>query len=191
LALAICAVLCGARSYAAIAQWAKQRSQKQLQRLWCRHNEKKDCYEPPSEPTIRRLLQAIDAEAVDQSIYGWLSGLFCADAIAFDGKVLKGARNAQGSQLHLLSAVVHQQGITIAQKEVSCKTNEIPLAQPLLQPLDLTDKVVTADAMHTQKNLAVFLIEQKRAHYCFTVKGNQDNLKEDIATLDLKNNFPP
>ena len=191
LAIAICAVLCGARSYAAIAQWAKHRSEKQLKRLWCRHNDKKDRYEPPSEPTIRRLLQAIDAEVVDQTIYGWLSALFCSDAIAFDGKVLKGARTTDGSQLHLLSAVVHQQGITIAQKEVSSKTNEIPLARPLLQPLDLKDKVVTADAMHTQKDLAVFLVEQKHAHYCFTVKGNQDNLKEEIAALDLKKNFPP
>ena len=161
LAISICAVLCGTRSYVAIAQWAQHRTQKQLKRLWCRYNRKKDRYEPPSEPTIRRVLQSIDAEAVDQAIYGWLNSLFSGSAVAFDGKVLKGTRNEDGSQVHLLSAVIHQKGVTIAQKQIASKTNEIPTARPLLAPLDLTGKVVTGDAMHTQTDLARFLVEEK------------------------------
>jgi hypothetical protein len=128
--------LCGARNYAAIAQWASHRSQNQLKRLWCRFNENTQSYQPPSEPTIRRLLQSVDAEAVDQAIYGWLHRLFSGSAVAFDGKVLKGARHEDGSQVHLLSAIVHQQAITIAQRQIASKSNEIPTAQPLLQPLD-------------------------------------------------------
>jgi hypothetical protein len=191
IAISICAVLCGARSYVAIAQWAQHRTQKQLKRLWCRYNEKTKRYEPPSEPTIRRVLQCIDAEAVDQAVYGWLNGLFSGGAVAFDGKVLKGARNEDGSQVHLLSAIIHQQGVTIAQKQIASKTNEIPTARPLLEPLDLTGKVVTGDAMHTQTDLARFLVEEKQADYLFTVKDNQSTLKEDIETLKLTDAFPP
>ena len=191
LAIAICAVLCGARSYAAIAEWAKRCSQKMLKRLWCRFDEKTQRYVSPSEPTIRRLLQSIDAEAVDQSLGGWLRGLFTGDAIGFDGKVLKGARREDGSQVHPLSAFVHQEGITVAQRQIAAKSNEIPAARPLLEPLDLKGKVITADAMHTQRQLAQFLVEEKDAHYCFTVKDNQQTLKEDIAALSLNENFPP
>lgn len=190
-AISICAVLCGARSYAAIAEWAQHRTKNQLKRLWCRYNDNKQCYEPPSEPTIRRLLQSIDAEAVDQAIYGWLNTLFSGDAIAFDGKVLKGARNEDGKQVHLLSAIIQQQGITIAQKQVASKTNEIPMARPLLEPLNLKDKVVTGDALHTQKDLARFLVEEKQADYLFTVKDNQPTLKEDIEALALNEGFSP
>lgn len=191
LAIAICAVLCGARGYAAIAQWATWCSQKMLQRLWCRFDEKTQRYVPPSEPTIRRMLQSIDADAVDQSLGGWLASLFTTDAIGFDGKVLKGARREDGSKVHLLSAFVHQEGITIAQRQIESTSNEITAAQPLLQPLDLRGKVVTADAMHAQKELARFLVQDKHADYCFTVKDNQPTLKEDIARLDLHEGFPP
>jgi hypothetical protein len=191
LAISICAVLCGVRSYAAIAEWAQNRTQNQLERLWSRYSDKKQQYEAPSEPTIRRLLQSIDAEAVDQAIYGWLSSLFPADAVAFDGKVLKGARNEDGSQLHLLSAIIHKQGITIAQKQVASKSNEIPAARPLLEPLNLKGTVVTGDALHTQKDLARFLVEEKQADYCFTVKDNQPTLKQDIETLALNKGFSP
>lgn len=191
LAISICAVLCGARGYAAIAEWGKRCSQKMLDRLWCRYNEKTKRYDPPSEPTIRRLLQTIDAEAVDQSLGKWFSGLFTTEAIGIDGKTLKGARDQNGSQVHLLSAFVHQEGITIAQKKVPSKSNEIPAARLLLEPLDLKGKVVTADAMHTQKDLARFLVKEKHSDYCFTVKDNQQTLKDDIATLRLNETFPP
>lgn len=170
LAISICAVLCGARSFAAIAEWAKHRSQNQLNRLWCRYDEKKQCLVPPSEPTIRRLLQTIDAEVVDQSIYKWLASLCDGSAVAFDGKVLKGARNDNGSPVHLLSAIIQQEGITIAQKQIASKSNEIPAARPLLEPLDLKGKVVTGDALHTQRDLARFIVKEKQADYFFYSK---------------------
>jgi hypothetical protein len=137
------------------------------------------------------LLQSVDAEAVDQAIYGWLHSLFSGSAVAFDGKVLRGARHEDGAQEHLLSAIVHQQAITIAQKQISSKSNEIPSAKPLLQPLDIKGKVFTSDEMHTQTDLARFVVEEKHADYLFTVKDNQSTLKEDIQSLKLSDNFPP
>lgn len=188
-ALSICAVLCGCRGYTAIAQWSKRCSQKMLDRLWCR--KKGEVYIPPSEPTIRRQLQKIDAEKVDMAISDWVGRLSSGSAIGIDGKTLKGARREDGTKVHLLSAFIHQQGITIAQKEVSAKSNEIPSAIPLLEPLDLKAKVVTADALHTQKDLARFLVQEKQADYCFTVKDNQPTLRENIAYLGLNEDFPP
>lgn len=193
LAMAICAVLCGARSYAAIAEWAGRCSQKMLKRLRARKSPHTGRYEAPSESAIRRLLQAIDTQAVDRTLVDWLTQLLPAnpEAVAFDGKTLRGARSEEGSQVHLLSAFLHQQGITLAQQTVESKSNEIPAAQPLLEPLNLAGKVVTADALHTQKELAHFLVEDKKAHYLFTVKDNQPTLKQDIADLDLTEAFPP
>jgi hypothetical protein len=189
IALSACAVVCGCRSYAAIAQWAAQCSQKVLERLWCRKQGNR--YIAPSEPTFRRHLQRIDAEAVDAAISSWVCGQSLGQTIGIDGKTVRGARRSDGSQVHLLSAFLHQEGLTIAQREVSSKTNEIPEAKPLLAPLDLQGKIVTADALHTQKGLARFLVEDKQADYCFTVKDNQPNLKEDIAYLGLNEDFPP
>jgi len=70
LTVTICALLCSATSFAAIAQWATSCTQNMLKRLGCRFNTKTSQYEPPSEPTIRRFLQEVDTEAVDSALYG-------------------------------------------------------------------------------------------------------------------------
>ena len=193
LAVAICALLCGARSYVAIAQWAELCSQNLLKRLGCRRDGKSGRYVAPSEPTIRRVLQTIDAEQIDQAISSWLSRLAKEDseAVAIDGKTLRGARRSDGRQVHLLSAFVHGSGVTLGQRAVSEKSNEIPAAPLLLAPLDLAGKTVTADALHTQRELASFLVEQKQADYCFVVKDNQPTLLQDIQTWFEEGSFPP
>lgn len=60
------------------------------------------------------------------------------------------------------------------------QTNEIKIAAPLLDAISIEDKNITADALLTQRKLAVYLVEQRKAHYFFTVKLNQRSLKEDI-----------
>ena len=193
LAVAICAVLGGSRSYVAIAEWVKRCAQNQLRRLGLRRNARTGLYQPPSEPTIRRVLQSIDAEQVDRALTGWVSSLSPSppEAIALDGKTLRGARGPEGQQVHLLSALLHGEGIVVAQREVGEKTNEIPEAPALLEPLNLAGLVVTADALHTQKKLACFLVEEKKADYLLTVKDNQPTLKKDISELFESEAFPP
>ena len=95
------------------------------------------------------------------------------DAIAVDGKTLRGARLSENRQAHLLSAMTHAEGATIAQRNVDTKTNEITGFRPLLEPLDLADVVVTADAMHAQREHARWLVEEKGAHYVIGLKDNQ------------------
>ena len=106
------------------------------------------------------------------------------DAIAIDGKTLKGAKDADGRQLHLMAAILHKEGVVVSQRPVDKKTNEITEFQSLLDPLDLKDKVITADALHTQVEHAKYLKEQKKADYFFTVKGNQKTLLHAIEDLD-------
>lgn len=61
------------------------------------------------------------------------------------------------------------------------RTNEIKTAIPLLDAIDIAGKTITADALLTQRELAGYLVEQRNAHFHFTVKGNQKNLLQDIA----------
>jgi predicted transposase YbfD/YdcC len=104
-------------------------------------------------------------------------------AVAIDGKTLRGARLPEGRQVHLLSALEHSSGATLAQAKVDTKTNEIKVAAPMLEPLDLKGVVVTADAMQAQKDLATFLVETKSAHYVIGLKGNQPSLMAAAVEL--------
>jgi hypothetical protein len=184
LAVAICAVLSGARSFVAIGEWSADLPQELLKRLGCYFHPEKRIYIHPSEPTLRRHLQSIDAEKLDEIINQWLAEQTDPDAIAIDGKTLKGARDANGKQLHLMTAILHKEGVVVSQRPVDKKTNEITEFKPLLDPLAIEDKVVTADALHTQVEHARYLKEDKKADYFFTVKGNQKTLLQAIEDLD-------
>lgn len=184
LALAVMACMSGARSYEAIAEWAGELPKDVLRRLkfWC--------WRPPSEPTFRRVLQLVDADEVDRRVSEWLVKLCERGAISLDGKTLRGSADGERPAMHLLAAITHGQGVVVAQAQVGEKSNEIPCAKPLLAALDLRGVTVTADAMHTQAELAHFLVEEKKADYVFVAKDNQPSLREDIKALDW-GSFPP
>jgi hypothetical protein len=191
LAIAVCALLCGARSFAAMAQWGHVCSQSMLKRLGCRRNKKTGLYMPPSEPTIRRFVQGSDADIVDQALGEWYQAVAPSDSpVAIDGKTLRGARSPDATQVKLMGAFLHEEGTLIAQQQVPDDTNEITVVKPLLDPLSLEGRIVTADALHTQKETARYLVEDKKADYLFTVKDNQPTLRSDIEDLNLVH-FPP
>lgn len=185
-AIATCACLAGARSFEAMAQWAKELSRDALKRLGGKRPA------PPSEKCLRLTLQRLDAVALDRQLGAWLArhNLRPGNAIAVDGKTLRGAHDGPQPAPRLLSAVIHQAGIVIAQHPVGDATNEIPCLPPLLDGLPLQGVVVTADALHTQTETARYLVEDKHADYVFTVKANQPTLRQDIADLRLEA-FPP
>ena len=96
--------------------------------------------------------------------------------VAVDGKAMRGARRPDGTQVQLLAALCHDTGMVIGQRNVeNDKTNEILAFAPLLEPLQLVGRVVTADAMHTQRKAARFVVG-KGGHYLFGVKENQPRL---------------
>ncbi len=185
-AIAICAALSGARSFTTIAEFAQTLSAAALRKLGSNR------HEPPSEPTIRRVLQRLDADRLDSKIGNWLSQNcpMAGRAIAVDGKTLRGAHDAGKRPIHLLSAILHQEAVVIGQIAVEEKTNEIPKLPELLTPLPLQGAVVTADALHTQHQTARYIVEEKQADYLFVVKDNQPTLRNDIADLNLTA-FPP
>jgi len=190
LTIAVAAVLCGAKAYTALAEYAQSLSPDQLKRLGARYNRCTKRFEPPSEPTLRRVIQSANAEAVDQMLGQWLLSVTGPDdPVAVDGKTLRGARR-QGGQVHLLSAFLQHQAVTVAQREVDSKTNEIPEIKPLLEPLPLKGRLVTADALHTQRETARWLVKEKKADYLFTAKDNQPTLHDDIAALDERDFSP-
>lgn len=184
LAVAVCAVLTGSRSYHAMADYAAGCSGEVLLRLGMRPSPSTGRLRAPSEPTIRRVLIGIDAEDLDRRVGAFLSRIGLADAVAFDGKTLRGSGQGEQKPQHLMSVVTHKTPVVLAQRAVGEKTNEIPEAHRLLEPLDLRGKVVTADALHTQKDLARFIVEEKGADYLFTVKDNQPTMHKLLAAKD-------
>lgn len=189
LAMAICAVVCGAQGSTAIAEWVQRLSAPMLHRLRCRQRSD-GTYARPSEATLRRLLQRIDITQLEAALGGWLRGQWAPEeALAIDGKTLRGAGDA-GHGRHLVAALGHTSQVVGAQVEVDNKHNEIPALRDLLAPLPIAGRVVTADALHTQSETARFLVEDKQADYLFTAKDNQPGLKADIASLHLEA-FPP
>jgi hypothetical protein len=178
LAVAICACLAGARSFVAIGEWAADLPPEALERLGCRWHPVHRRHLAPSESTLRRALQKADVGMIDQALGGWMQRRAkVGEAVAVDGKMLRGAVGSDGRQVHLLSALVHKEGVVLNQRQVDGKHNEIVEFKPLLEPLDIAGMVVTADAMHTQREHAHFLVEEKTADHLFMVKGNQPNLE--------------
>jgi hypothetical protein len=179
LSIAACAVLSGAVSIGAISEWAMHLSAEQMRRFGSGRPT------PPSERTVRRMLGALDAAAFDRIVGQWAEE-HCESvgrALAIDGKTLRGSADGDAKAVHLLAALMHHEAVVTAQIAVPDKTNEIPCAKALLAPLDLSGAVVTADALHTQRETARYLVEDKGADYLFTVKENQPTLYWDLARL--------
>jgi hypothetical protein len=167
LVLSIAAVLAGRQSYAAIAQWVQDVPEDLLRSLRCTRNARTGRCRRPSEPTIRRMLNSVDAEEVDRVLATWAQEQCVQlpnNAIAIDGKALRGSYrdgDDRQQQVHLVSALTHREGIVIAQQQVKDKSNEIPAVRDMIDQLDLEGVTVTIDAMHTQKETAAAIAKKK------------------------------
>jgi predicted transposase YbfD/YdcC len=200
LAVAVCAVLAGARSLVAIGEWASDAPCQVLASLGVRRHPLTGAWQPPGEATVRRVLARIDADALDRAIGAWLAAQQPPAAspsppspgpprraVAVDGKTLRGSGHHDRSPVHLLAVMDHSSSAVLTQAEVDGKTNEITQFRPLLDGLDLAGWVVTADAMHTQHAHADWLVTQKDAAYLLLVKANQPSLHRQLTTLPWRN----
>jgi predicted transposase YbfD/YdcC len=182
LAVALSAVVAGAKSFVAIAEWAADASPQALAQLGV-------AGAVPSESTIRRCLQRLAPDRFDALIGAWMwlrtATVGTRRVIAFDGKTLRGARDAAGNLVHLLAGLCQRSGTVLAQLAVGAKTNEIPLLTTLLATLDISGAVITADALHCQRDTATYIIG-RGGHYIFTVKDNQPTLRKRLKTLPWK-----
>ncbi len=180
LGLALCAVVAGARSFTAIAEWAADADGQTLRVLGVAGR-------VPSESTFRRTLQRLDADAFDDLAGAWaqqvtVPGPGQRRVIAVDGKTLRGSACGGDPGDHLLAALDHVHGAVLGQVEVGAKTNEIPMFPVLLDRIDITGAVITADAMHAQRGHATYLAG-RGAHFLLTVKRNQPGLHAQLAAL--------
>lgn len=150
----------------------------------------------PAATTVWRLLIRIDAEELSQVLARWLrsraapvaaAGHWWRRVIAVDGKVARGARLADGRQVHLLSAYDTSTGIVLAQVQIAVKSNEIPAFTPLLRLVktvlgSLDGVLIVADALHAQVGHADLLAEHG-AHLMVTAKANQPTLFTQLKAL--------
>ncbi len=104
------------------------------------------------------------------------------EALALDGKTLRGSKKQGAPGTHRLSLVSHRLGLTAAQQGVDAKTNEIPVAKEVLAGLALQGRVFTMDALLTQREVAPQIVEVG-GDYVMVVNGNQPTLEEDIARV--------
>lgn len=179
LLVACSAVMCGARSFTAIGQWARNAPQDTLARLGARTVSAFTVRIAPSTATIRRMINRVCPGGLADLLGCDPSG---ADTLAVDGKSARGSRHEDTPAAHLLAAMTGD-GLTVTQLRVPDKTNEITCFAGLLAPFDLTGVTVTADALHAQRGHARFLVEDKKAHYALCVKKNQAGLYKRLHTL--------
>lgn len=141
-----------------------------------------------------------DAERLDAAVSAWSAertlpavparnaggkGPPARRVIAVDGKTARGARLAGDQAVHLLGALDTGSGEVLGRQVVDGKSDEMNVFGPLLDRVDITGAIVTADALHTQHAYVTYL-QGRGAHYLFTVKGNQPSVHRQLSALPRK-----
>ena len=173
LALVCSALLCGYRSYTAIAEWGRNYGARLTHVLGFTRR-------PPCAATLHTVLRGVEREALEVNLGAWAEDLLAAtppaqdaaEGIAIDGKTLRGSQQQGAPGAHLLSALGHRLGLTLAQHAVADKTNEIPVVMEWLRQVVLEGRVVTMDALRTQRAIAQQIVAAG-GDYVMVVKDNQ------------------
>jgi predicted transposase YbfD/YdcC len=172
------AKLCGEDKPSGIADWVALRGEWIAQALDLKRKSM------PSHHTYRRTL----ADILDEQEFEALvreQHRYCGEAgylvvASMDGKVCRGTIDLEVSEgLCLLALFLPGEGVTLAQIAIESKQNEISAAPTLLGWVDLRNKVVIGDAMHTQRQISI-QIGKAGGNYLWTVKGNQPQLLQDL-----------
>ena len=177
LVLIVMAKLCGEDRPYGIAEWAKHRSQ--MLREWLKLKRS----QMPHHSTYRRILgESLYVEELEQA-----SSLFLSEKkyfgkqvlLSIDGKVVRGTLDDAQNGTYLLAAYLPSEGIVLMQVAVEGKGSEIRAAPKLLKSIDLREKVVMGDALHTQRAVSIQIVEAG-GEYIWFAKGNQPQMEEDI-----------
>jgi predicted transposase YbfD/YdcC len=184
LALMCVAMLCGYRSYSAIAEWGRGYGQKLARALGFTRDQ------TPCAATLHHVLRQLDRSRVEAALGAWAESVLTAlppatgepEALAIDGKTLRGSRKQGAPAVHLLSVLSHRLGLTVWQQAVADQTNEIPVLEDVLRGLLLEGRVITVDALLTQRTIAQRLVDGG-GDYVMSVTGNQPQLPHDIRLV--------
>ena len=180
IAIAVCAVICGADSWVAIADWAEAKED------WLRTF--LDLPNGiPSHDTFDRVFALLHPDEFRDAFMAWTIGLAErteGDIIAIDGKTLRRCfdRAAGRAAIHVVSAWSRLNGVALGQVATEEKSNEIEAIPRLLKLLMLTGCIVTIDAMGCQTKIASMVVERGGA-YVLAVKDNQPHLSQDVQQV--------
>lgn len=187
--IAICAVICGADDFVAIAKFG---------------NTKRDWFARfldltngiPSHDRFNAIFAAINPAEFEKCLLSWITALHeitDGQVIAIDGKTLRRSFDAKTSKaaIHMVSAWATANHISLGQVVVDAKSNEITAIPKLLELIDISGALVTIDAMGCQTEIAQKIVDAD-ADYCLAVKGNQPTLHQAIESYfeqHLENDF--
>jgi len=177
LAIAICAVICGAD------EWTEMEAFGKAKQAWF----KSFLALPngiPSHDTLARVFARLDPLALQQCFVAWIQGLsqqLAGSVVAIDGKTVRHSfdRAAGKAAIHMVSAWASGHHLVLGQVKVDDKSNEIVAIPQLLEMLELGGTIVTIDAMGCQKEIAA-RIHGQGADYVLALKGNQGTLHQDV-----------
>jgi hypothetical protein len=179
----VAAVLCGARSLYAVAQWIRERAEDEPELL-------EALGFPPGRSTcvatLHRVYRALDVDAFEGAVGDWLrrTGVAPDDPVALDGKTLRGVHGhlAEGEYvpgLHLVAAYAHGAQVVLAQLRTAGKGQELGAVQQVLTHVPLADRLVTGDALLAQREVCQ-QVTAAGGDYLFPVKDNQPQLRADL-----------
>jgi predicted transposase YbfD/YdcC len=177
--IAVCAVICGADDFVAIAHFGR------LKRKWL--EKFLDLTNGiPSHDRFNQVLAAIRPAEFEKCLLSWISALHeitDGQLIAIDGKTLRRSydRASGKSAIHMVSAWASANHISLGQVVVDEKSNEITAIPKLLEMLEIKGSLVTIDAMGCQVAIAQKIVNQE-ANYVLAVKGNQPTLHDGVVT---------
>lgn len=175
--IALCAVICGAEDFASIERFGKARREWLSQFLDLSSG-------IPSHDTFTRVFSLIDPVAFGKIFIEWVETLAnkIKKVVAIDGKSMRATKDTVNDlgPLHMVNVWCCENQLALGQQAVADKSNEITAIPLLLDLLDVTDCIVTIDAMGCQKEI-VNLIVDKAADYVLSLKGNQGNLHNDVV----------
>jgi predicted transposase YbfD/YdcC len=175
--IAICAVIAGADGWTEIEIFGRRKEAWLKQFLPLENG-------IPSHDTFGDVFRMLNAEAFQRSFIRWIEGVFSVtggQVIAIDGKTVRRSHDKTIGKdaIHMVSAWASANGITLGQRKVDAKSNEITAIPELLELLNVTGCIVTIDAMGCQKKIAQKIRDEK-ADYVLSLKENQGNFLQDV-----------
>jgi len=174
LILVMCAVISGLDVPCKIVEYGLQKAEMLREQFGVQKT--------PSESTLSRILSMVNGDVLSSAIIAWMRDKLGikGDIIAVDGKTIcSTVVSSVCRKLHILTAMLTANGVTLAQLATDEKSNEIPKMRELLALIDIEGKIITSDAMGCQRETAKQIIEQK-GDYCLGLKGNQQQLHDDV-----------
>lgn len=174
--LTICAVICGANTWVEVETYGRA-NENWLKTFLALPNG------IPSHDTLGRVFSLLDPKAMEACFQSWVATIAeqVEGVVAIDGKTVRRSHDSASgkSAIHLVSAWCSDAGLVLGQLKTDEKSNEIKAIPELLKKLVIKGCVVTIDAMGCQKAIAQKIVDQE-ADYVFTLKGNQENLHDEV-----------